>query len=70
MLTESWRGCPCTPGAPVRQEFAASPIVDLEAALAAGGLAGMVRPGQRNRRVNASRDAVKPEFELPPRVSP
>ena len=44
-------GVPLPAVAPVRQEFPDSPIADLEAALeaalAAGGLAGMVRPGQR-----------------------
>ena len=44
-------GVPLPAVVPVRQEFPDSPIADpeaaLEAALAAGGLAGMVRPGQR-----------------------
>ena len=44
-------GVPLPAVVPVRQDFAPSPIDDLpaavEAALAAGGLAGMVRPGQR-----------------------
>ena len=44
-------GVPLPAVAPVRQEFPDSPIADLEAALeaalAAGGLAEMVRPGQR-----------------------